>query len=42
MELDKQFTISALRNYAEELKIKIPKSITKKNDIISMILSNQD
>lgn len=40
-ELD-DLTIKELKNYAEELKIKIPKSILKRNDIISIILSNQD
>jgi hypothetical protein len=42
LELDKIFTIPKLRKYAEELNISIPKSITKKADIIKLILSNQN
>lgn len=41
MELDKKF-IPELKAYAENLKIIIPKGITKKNDIIKIILSNQN
>lgn len=41
-ELDNNFTIAALKDLAKDLQIKIPKGITKKGDIIKIILSNQE
>ncbi|QXP79824.1 MULTISPECIES: hypothetical protein [Winogradskyella] len=41
-ELDKDFTIPTLKKLANDLQIKIPKGITKKGDIIKIILSNQE
>jgi|GEM_PF-2989302 len=41
-ELDKNFTIPTLKELANNLQIKIPKGITKKGDIIKIILSNQE
>ena len=41
-ELNDNFTIPKLKKLANDLQIKIPKGITKKGDIIKIILSNQD
>lgn len=41
-ELNDNFTIPKLKKLANDLQIKITKGITKKGDIIKIILSNQD